>query len=413
MARFNYKSRDREGQEVMGVRDASDRFELARVLRQEGFMLLSASESDGSSKSAVNQAQAQLSKRVLNIFNRIKLIDKILFSKNLGVMIGAGLPLTRALEALSRESQNPHYKEVVADVVEQVRKGKTFSESLGTHADVFPPLYTAMVEAGEKSGQLREALTVLATQMQSDYDLRRKIRGAMMYPLIVICAMILIGVLMMIYVVPTLTQVFEDLKIDLPFSTQLIINTSKFLQNHGFLALVGFVGTVFAVRYGVHTKQGKNLIDNFTVRAPIIGPIAKKFNAARTARTLASLISSGVQVLEALDITSRIIQNHLYSSILQEAKSSIQKGETISKVFLKYEHLYPSLMGEMLAVGEETGESSKMLNEVALFYEGQVSDATSNLSTVIEPLLMVVIGGFVGFFAVSMIQPMYGISSAI
>jgi len=233
------------------------------------------------------------------------------------------------------------------------------------------------------------------------------------YPAIVLVAMIGIGIFMMIYVVPTLTNVFKELKVDLPPTTQLIIWISDVLLNYGIFVFVGLV--VFIALFLKYRTWGplKNAIDNLIVRMPIVGPIAKKFNAARTSRTLSSLISAGVQILDALDITSRVVQNHLYVGVLKEARAAVQKGEAMSKSFLKHEDLYPSLMGEMLAVGEETGESSNMLREVALFYEGQVSDTTRDLSTVIEPLLMVVIGAGVGFFAVSMIQPMYSISSNI
>lgn len=409
MPKFSYKARDKNGSEVHGYQDASDQYELARILRTNNMLLLAA-ENVEQGKSFSKNLNISIN---LSFFRRITLLEKILFSKNLGVMIAAGLPLTRALDALSRESNNPKFKRVIDDLIEQIRKGKQFAEALQGHPGVFSSLYVSMIEAGEKSGKLQESLAVLASQMEADHDIVRKVRGAMTYPAIIFIAMILIGILMLIYVVPTLTSTFRELKVDLPPTTQFIIFVSELFLNHIVLILAGMVAALFGIIQFFRTQFGKHVLDNAIVRFPLIGPIAKKFNAARTARTLASLISAGVQILEALDVTSRVVQNHLYSNILQEAKVEVQRGETMSKAFLKYPNLYPSLMGEMLSVGEETGQTSKMLDEVAHFYEQQVSDATRDLSTIIEPLLMIVIGAVVGFFAVSMISPMYSLSGSI
>jgi type II secretory pathway component PulF len=415
MARFQFRARDRNSVEQSGLREANDRFELARFLRAEGLLLLEAHEINptGTGTPASKGLRSSVSIDINKYIRRVSLSDKIVFSKNLGVMIGAGLPLTRALDALSRESHNPKFKVAILDIEDQIRQGKTFAESLNRHPKIFPPLYISMVEAGEKSGKLKESLTILANQMQADYDLVHKVRGAMMYPSIILAAMILIGVLMIIYVVPTLSAVFKELNVELPASTQFIIDFSDFFINHFLLVISGFIGFIVGIIAFFRTTIGKHMADNVIIRVPVIGSLAKKFNAARAARTLSSLLSAGVQVMEALEITARVVQNHLYSHTLSDAKKSIQKGDTISKVFLANENLYPSLVGEMLSVGEETGESSKMLGEVASFYEQQVAEATKDLSTIIEPILMVIIGAVVGFFAVSMITPMYSLVGAI
>ncbi len=415
MARFQFRARDRQGAEQSGLRDANDRFELARFLRAEGLLLLEAHEMSavGARAGQSKGAKPRFSIDINQYLHRVTLVDKIIFSKNLGVMIGAGLSLTRSLDALSRESHNPRFKATILEIEDQIKQGKSFSESLGGYPNVFPTLYIAMVDSGEKSGKLKESLAILASQMQADYDLVRRVRGAMVYPSIIFAAMVLIGAIMIIYVVPTLSSVFKELNVELPASTQFIINLSDFFIAHFILAILGFISLIGGMIAFFRTTAGRHLADNTVVRLPVIGPLAKKFNAARASRTLASLLSAGVQVIEALDITARVVQNYLYSQTLVDAKKSIQKGDTISKVFLANEHLYPSLVGEMLSVGEETGESSRMLSEVASFYEQQVADATKDLSTIIEPVLMVIIGAAVGFFAVSMITPMYSLVGAI
>jgi type IV pilus assembly protein PilC len=411
MSKFSFKARDKDGKEASGYRDASDKYELARFLRNDGLLLLSAEEvmESGAKKGKSLNFSISFSK----LLGRVKLTDKIVFSKNLGVMIGAGLPLTRALDALSRESHNEKFKEVITDLIDQVRQGKTFHESLGRHPRVFPPLYVSMVEAGEKSGKLQESLTLIANQMQADYDLIRKVRGAMVYPTVILVAMLIIGIVMLIYVVPTLTVVFKELNVALPPTTQFIIWLSDIFVAQGLWIVLGMIAALAGLVHLARTVAGKNFLDSFIIRMPLIGPLAKKFNAARTSRILSSLISSGVQILDSLDVTSRVVQNHLYGLVLADAKAAIQRGETISSIFLKHEELYPSLLGEMLSVGEETGEMSRMLGEVATFYEAQVTEATRDLSTIVEPLLMIIIGVAVGFFAVSMIMPMYSLTDVI
>jgi type IV pilus assembly protein PilC len=412
MPKFSYRARNKDGKEVNGYQDANDRYELARVLRGHGMLLL-ATEEVGIGGGGLGGIKGIKISLEVGFLQRIKAIDKILFSKNLGVMIGAGLPLTRALDALGRETHNTKFRKVIEDLVDKIRQGQPFAQALAAHPNVFSQLYVSMVEAGEKSGKLKESLTVLASQMEADRDIVRKVRGAMTYPAVILIAMVLIGVLMLIYVVPTLTAVFRELKVELPVTTQFIISFSELFLNYGLYMLVAFVILLAGAVALFRTKAGKYATDTAVLRLPVIGPIAKKFNAARTSRTLSSLISASVQILEALEVTSRVVQNHNYSNVLLEARAEVQKGETMSKVFLKYPNLYPSLMGEMLAVGEETGQTAKMLDEVAVFYEGQVADATRDLSTIVEPVLMIIIGAVVGFFAVSMIAPMYSLSSSI
>jgi len=226
-------------------------------------------------------------------------------------------------------------------------------------------------------------------------------------------AMIIIGILMLIYVIPGLTKTFKEANVELPMSTKAVIFISDFLGNN---AITAFMGTVLAVGilYGwTRTKKGKRFLDFLTLRLPIISGIIKETNSARTSRTLSSLLSAGVPVAQALSITGDVIQNSYYKEVLKESEESVEKGDSISSVFVKNDRLYPIFVGEMINVGEETGNMSKMLMEVALFYENEVSQKTKDMSTIIEPFLMVFIGAVVGFFAISMITPMYSIMNNI
>ena len=270
-----------------------------------------------------------------------------------------------------------------------------------------------MVRAGEESGGLAESLKTLSIQMERSSALKKKIKGAMIYPAIVLIIMAGIGVLMMIYVMPSITDTFKSLDVELPMTTQVLMATSDFMVANTLATLLAMFGSVASFVYAARTQIGKRILSFVIVRLPVIGTIAKEANAASTARTLSSLLSSGVDVLRALHITQDVVQNYYYKQIIAEAEKRVEKGTPMSEVFIERNDLYPVLVGEMISVGEETGQIAQMLQELAVFYENEVEHKTKDLSTIIEPLLMVFIGGSVGFFALAMIAPIYSISDGI
>lgn len=388
---------------MRGEMEAKDRFELARLLRQNGYTMISCKEKDEKTKFSLSFLK----------FGTVSLADKMIFSRNLGVMISAGLPLTRALDILSRQAKNQRFKKNIIFLMESVQKGNPLSESMKNYPRVFSSLFIAMVKVGEESGQLSESLRLVADQLERDHALTKKVRGALIYPAIIILAMVAIGILMMIYVVPTLVATFEDLNIELPASTKIVIFVSNFLGNHTIFAISGLLLIILMIAWFFRTERGKRLLGNILLHLPIFSPIVKKINSGRTSRTLASLIGSGVNIIDALSITQDVLQNHRYKEVLGNARSDVQKGAPISESFKKASNLYPLLVGEMMAVGEETGKLSEMLNRLAIFYEAEVAEATKDMTTVIEPLLMIIIGLVVGFFAISMLKPMYSMMGTI
>jgi len=249
----------------------------------------------------------------------------------------------------------------------------------------------------------------VALQMDKTYRLQKKVKGAMIYPAVIISVMIIVGILMFIFVVPGITETFKELNTELPFSTQLIINISDFLTGHWFLTILILLGLIAGVYFGLKTVAGKLLRDGIVIKLPLVGDLIKEANAARVARTLSSLLMAGVPVAQSLDITKGIVNNHYYKQVVEEAAKIVEKGENISGVFMKNPNLYPTFVGEMMAVGEETGNMAAMLLEVAMFYENDVEERTKDLSTIIEPVLMVIIGAAVGFFALSMVTPIYSV----
>lgn len=406
MPLYHYKARDKDGTDIEGERNAKDQYELARSLRAEGLTPFFVSETGGFKR------KKTLAEYLPKFLQRISLEEKLNFTRNTAVMIGAGVSLSKALEVMTRQTANQKFKEVLAQMAESIKKGQSFAEAIGQHPDVFPKFYQEMARAGEKSGKLEESLKLVALQLKKDYMLRRKIRGAMVYPAIVVVAMIGIGILMLIYVVPTLVSTFNELHVELPLSTRFVIFISQSILESGAIFLLAAAVIGYALFKWGKSKNGKGQIDWVWIHLPVIKGINQKFNSARTCRTLSSLTSSGVEILEAISTTKGVLQNHYYQNILELARGKIQKGETISKAFLDSGDLYPPLVGEMMAIGEETGELSQMLLRLAGFYENEVAQATKDLSTIIEPLMMIIIGIVVGFFAVSMISPMYNLVGA-
>jgi type IV pilus assembly protein PilC len=403
--KFTYTAEKVGGEVYKGMAEATDRFELYQIVRQEGGKIISLEEGG---------AGGWLSMQYWNgLFTRVKEYEKILFARNLGAMLTAGLSLSRALAVIERQTKNPKMSFVVSSVASDVRRGDSLHAALAKFPKTFPSLFVAMVRAGEEGGDLPSSLQVVADQMERMYDLKKKIRGALIYPCIIIVAILGIGILMMIEVVPTLAQTFAEMKASLPPSTQFIINLSNFLVQYTALAIAGGILLLGLIYASVRTTWGRRGADFLFLHLPVIGGMVRQVNSARTSRTLASLLSSGVDVVTALEIVGEVVQNSYFREVIQIASKGVSQGETLSSAFVRREDLYPAFVGEMMAVGEETGQMADMLKRLAIFYEAEVDRSTKDMSTVIEPFLMLIIGAAVGFFAISMITPIYSMSQNI
>lgn len=405
MPTFTYSATDKVGATVKGEREAENEKALTQVLKQEGLFLLEAKEK----KTGLARFNASINVgELLSRLRPVNIVEKMFFARNLAVMIGAGLPLTRGLNALAEESTNPKFRKIISDINSGVVKGKSFAESLRTHEKVFGVLFINMVEVGETTGKLTLVLKLLANQMKKDYNLRKRVKGAMFYPAIIISALIIIGVLMMLYVVPTLTATIKELGVELPFTTKIVIAISDALVSYLVWFLVSLLLVAFLFWRALKTVRGKTIFDRLILKAPVFGALIKKFNVARFCRTLAYLITSGVPVVKSLEITSSVLGNTLYSAAIKEAAGEIQKGKQLNQILSAHRVIFQPLVTQMIQVGEETGKISDMLLRLALFFEEDVTATTKNLSTIIEPILMIFIGAAVGFFAISMLQPIYG-----
>jgi type IV pilus assembly protein PilC len=402
--KLKYKIQNKNNEIIEGVADSPDKFILAREFREKGDMPIYIEE--------FNDKKGIFSSN-LSIFNRVSLAEKIMFTNNLSGMLSAGLSLNRALSILEKQSSNQFFNKILASLSEELNNGNTLSEGMKKYPKIFSGVFVPMVHAGEESGNLPKTLLEVGSNLKKTYDLNKKIKGAMTYPSIILVAMIGIAIFMMIYVVPTLTSTFKEVGTELPMSTKAIIWISDTISQH----IILFLGTIFAVIFGgislLKIKIVRRQTDRIVLYVPVIGKIVKEVNTARTARILSSLLLAGVNISNALSITKDVLQNVHYKELIEKSINSIEKGTVLSATFKENTFLYPVMMGEMVEVGEETGNLSKMLLDIASFYEAEVDNKTKDLSTIIEPVLMVFIGISVGIFAVSMVSPMYSVMDSV
>jgi type IV pilus assembly protein PilC len=391
---YRFTAIRKNGERYDGQMEAQDKLTLAKNLRSSGDILISVKEKKSGEMN-------------LDFLQKIKTTDLILFCRNMAGLMQAGVSLARAIEILERQTANKKMKAVLHSIFETIKAGGSLSDALAKHPKVFDSLFISMMRAGEESGNLVGTLKEVEVHIKRSYDLKRKIKGAMMYPLVILGAMGIIGILMMKYVVPNLLKVFLQFDVELPFSTKVVLWLANTIDHYFLFLVVGIALIVFTIIKVTKLPKVKKVLSIVLIKLPAIGNIAKQTLTARTARTLASLLKSGVSVTRSLEITRDVVGNFQYKLVMDEALKDIQKGSPMSKSFQAHPNLYPVMMGDMIEVGEESGKVGDMLQDVANFYEEEVDAKTKNLSTIVEPVLMLIIGGAVGFFAVAMMTPMY------
>ena len=402
---FAYKAKNQEGEIVEGTMDSDTRFSVARELRSRGHLPISVSSTvDGFSFKKFN---------IDDFLGRVKISDQIILTNNLSGMLKAGLSIHRALSVLQKQTKNPTLSKILISLSTEINSGGTFSSGLAKFPKVFSKLFVSMAKAGEESGNLSGALSDIGVNLEKSHALSKKVTGALIYPGVIMFAMITIGVLMFAFVVPTLAKTFQDLGVDLPVTTQLIVTLGNFFSNHLIVSFVVIIGVFIGLSMLFQAKFMARYIDYIVLRIPVLGTITKELNTARTARTMSSLLVSGVSIIRAVEITKDVVQNVYFKEVLDEASKAVEKGLPFSEVFKEHSNLYPIMMSEMAEVGGETGKLSDMLLQIANFYEAEIENKTKNLSTIIEPVLMIVIGAAVGFFAISMISPLYSVLNNI
>ncbi|PIU01807.1 hypothetical protein COT68_01245 [bacterium (Candidatus Torokbacteria) CG09_land_8_20_14_0_10_42_11] len=406
MPLYTYLARDKQGNSKQGEIDLDSEARLAEWLSAQGF-LLTRFEEKGQKKKWPSFRE------ILSRFGFVSLMDKVLFTRYLEVMLKAGLSLVRALNILASQTANRKLQKVISALHSDVEKGVSLNEALGRHPHIFSELYVNVVKTGEASGMLTESLDQLATQLKKDRELIKKVTGALIYPVLVLVAMVGIGFLMLTFVLPKLISVFENFNTRLPLPTRILIAMSKFMGAYylwvlGVAAILG----VFTWR-AAHSQAGRLVFHWVYLRLPVVAKIIKKVNLARFIRNLASLLASGMPILKVLDVTADALGNVYYKKAVRDSITEVQKGVSLSKAISQSPLLFPPIVTQVIEVGEETGSLDQVLLRLAEFYEEDVEQTMKNISTIIEPLLMLVIGGAVGIMAVAMIMPIYSITGSI
>ncbi len=343
----------------------------------------------------------------------VSLRDKIFFIQNLKVMIKGGLSLGQALKTISQQVNNSYFKKILINVSDKVQGGIAFSKALEAYPKTFDHLFINMIRSGELSGALDDVLDKLYIQMKRDHDLISKVKGAMIYPAVVVVAMFGIGAAMMVFVIPKLITIFDEFKADLPLPTKILIALSKFISHNGLLVLIALaVFLVIFIKF-YRSQPGRRFFHKLFLKLPIVAPIVKKINLARFCRTASSLLRTDISIVKSLEITSLVVGNYYYQQALKDASKKIVKGMQINKVLSAYPDLFPPTVLQMIKIGEESGAVDNSLEEVAQFYEEDVNQVMTNLPSVIEPILILILGLGVGAMAVAVIMPMYSLTNSI
>ena len=348
----------------------------------------------------------------LGLRRKVKTRDVVIVTRQFATMINAGLPLVQALQILARQATNPMVKDTVEKVVYEVESGRTLADALKDHPKLFSPLYVNMVSAGEAGGILDTILLRLATFLEKSEALGRKVKGAMIYPAVVLAVAVAAIVILLLFVIPTFETMFASFNQELPLPTRIVIGLSAFLQSYWLWLLLGAVGGGFLFQRWISTSSGRLIFDRAMLRTPLLGSLIRKAAIARFTRTLGTLLSSGVSILEGLEITARTAGNRVIHDAVMGSRASIAGGQSIAEP-LRESGAFPPMVTQMINVGEETGDLDGMLNKIADFYDEEVDVAVESLLKALEPAMIVILGTIVGGMIVAMYLPIFGMVSAI
>ena len=396
---FSYRVKNEEGKTLEGVLEASSLDHASKLLRGRGYLIIKVDE----------EKESEI-KELMRRFERVKVDDVVNFTRQLSTMVSAGLPLTESLSILRVQSP-PAMSRVVSKVLEEVEGGKTLAIAMEEAGDeVFDDIYIALVKAGEAAGELDEVLKRLAETMEKQRDFRSKTKGAMVYPMIIIIGMVIVAVIMMIFVVPRMTEMYKDFGAELPLPTQILIWASDFAVKFWYLLLLifGAIGYVF-LKWS-KTDVGSVMIEETLMKMPVVGELRLKMVMTEFARTMSLLISAGISILDALRITSDAVGSKIIGAKMMMAASKVEKGQSLGLVLAELGE-FPPIVPQMIAVGEQTGKMDEILDKLADYFEGESEQAVKNLTTAIEPMIMAVMGVGVGFLVMAVIMPIYNLTS--
>lgn len=404
---YFYNAKTFEGSAEKGQVNLPDEEALRNHLANRNLTLLSIERIVEEKQS--NSVDAWLRKYT----TRISSVQKIFFTQNLEVMMRTGFSLSQALKTLAEQTKQKTFRSIILSLQEDVEKGQMLADAMRKHSNIFSELFINMIAVGEASGKLDEVLKRLTVQLKKDHALITKIRGALTYPIIVIVAMIGISIGMLVFVLPRITTLFTESETTLPLPTRILMGSSDFIRSYGIFLSIGFVGLVVLFIFAIRTPKGKEVWSRIALHLPIAGSIVKKVNLAKFTRTFSSLLETDIPIVQIMEIISRTLGNTLYQQSLIAAADRLKKGETLTESLAGNPALFPPLVTQMFSVGEQSGTLNDVSGEIATFYEEDVDNTMANLSTIIEPVLMLFLGVGVAAIALAVILPIYSISETI
>ena len=401
---FTYKAINNiTRRKVFGSIEAKDEENVYRALAEKDLLIISLKK-----KKSKNNKKGQ---SLMAVLNKVTAKELVVFSRQFSVMLKASVPVVKALRILTKQTNNPKMQAVLSSIAHDVDGGMQLSKALSQHPKIFSNFFVAMIKSGETSGRLDEVLEYLADQQEKDYDLLSKIKGAMIYPAFILTSLVVVGAVMMIFVIPKLTGILTETGGELPSSTKILIGTSDFMAHYWWLLLFVLVALIVGIKYFISTKEGKKYWDWLIIKLPIFGGLFRKIYLVRMSRSLATLSEGGIQLVNALQITSEVVSNQVYKNILEETIAEVQDGNSIASVFLQKKEI-PTMVSYMVDVGEQTGKLDVVLNKLSDFYGREIDNMVANLVSLIEPLIMVVLGVAVGLMVAAIIMPMYNLASS-
>lgn len=401
MPTFKYETRDWNSKSVVGKIVADDEGKVIEELRKRNLTIIS-----------IDLVKETASRKVPFGRAKVKEDDLVIFSRQLSTMIDSGIPILQALDALQEQITHPGFKGVVGFVRDDIQMGSSLSSSFAKHPGVFDTLFVNMVKVGETGGVLSQILDRIASYLEKSLRLKRKVQSAMIYPAVVVSMAIIITVLLLVKVVPTFAGIYTSFNKELPGMTQALIDMSDFLQHNLLVFILGIIVFGFVVNRAYRTDVGRLYIDSFILKMPIFGDIIRKVAIARFSRTLSILLQTGVPILESFDIVGKSSGNRVIEGVIETVKENVREGESIATPLLK-SGVFPPMVTRMISIGEKSGQLEKMLTKIADFYDDQVDTAVNGLTSIIEPLIIGVLGVVVGFIVIALFMPIISITTII
>ena len=402
METFKYTAKSKNGKATEGKIEAKDSSSALNILQEEGLFVTSLN------KESELKPLAGLQK----FFKRIPLKEKIVFTSQIAVMIKSGLPIIEALKTIINQTQNKNMAEVLEEIIKDVSAGLSLSKALSKHPDIFNETYTKIVESGEKSGRLDKVMLKLSRNLEKDYDLTGKIRGALMYPAFILLVLVVIVIILLVYVIPELKNIFEESGVKLPILTRIIVYLSDFFLKFWWLILIIFIAIVVFFRRYLKTEQGSYNFDKLKLKIPILKEVIKNIYMSRFTRSLSSLVSAGIPMIDVLTTTRGVIGSPVFKKEIDDVIQQVEAGTSVSKA-MKGSPYFPPVVTSLVAVGEKSGKTDYVLKNLSRFLEKEVDNTVKNLTSLLEPIIMVVLGVGIAIIIASVIMPIYGLVQVI